>query len=710
MSSQSAHNSGPDDTQIAPSDTFGANLKRQQWQDLDEEAQDLWEQLSSVAKDIITARATSNDSARPPRPDNHPPTPPTPSGNIHTMSIHDITAHLHALEVGRDHVDDAYQANQHAETPAALSGQPKTSVTLTAGTAPTAGSEHSPENRRKEPQEPWDKFSSEPRRKVNSQHTKQPPTEYQDNMSSTTSHRPPSNRKSGSLVDRGANGGIAGQDSRKISGTGRTVTVTGICGHQIHDLEICNVGGVVDTQRGLVVVIMNQYAYSGKGETIHSSIQMENHQVGVDDKSRRIGGTQSINTPDDYTIPLYLIEGLTYMKLRPYTDYDWKILPHVTLTSDEPWNPPSSDEVAESEAARTYDPLPSLPTSSTDTNPVHDYSLEVIPRHTQLYRNMYDHGSAIDLDCTRGVAGADVRLVHRTSRTADITKVLGNYIPGLEICTVGALVQSLQGPAILFMQEYAYSGIGRTVHSWNQVSHGCPTHTFAFTLPQWGSGNDNVRIEVPQRTQFNSWSGCFADDRSLYSYDEPYDADYSENVIIPTCLRTKSNSHTDIDIILEMKDGVAHIQMKPYTDEELKNCDHRIVYLTSDESPPNNDLLDMVLTHVAKRGATRQDIMETPARHHGEMELVTIATTPVARNPGETESETLVVTNPHGETHASNRDDGIITNPHGETHASNRDDDIIEHIHKKPRHHTTMSSEKNMETGSSALPCKDNRR
>ena len=66
MSSQSAHNSGPDDTQIAPSDTYGANLNRQQWQDLDEESQELWEQLSSVAKDIITARATYNDSARPP--------------------------------------------------------------------------------------------------------------------------------------------------------------------------------------------------------------------------------------------------------------------------------------------------------------------------------------------------------------------------------------------------------------------------------------------------------------------------------------------------------------------------------------------------------------------------------------------------------------------------------------------------------------------
>ncbi len=87
------------------------------------------------------------------------------------------------------------------------------------------------------------------------------------------------------LVDRGANGGIAGDDVCIISDSGCQVDVQGIDNHQIVDIPIVTAGAVVNTQRGKVIIIMNQYAWKKKGKTIHSSHQMEWYKQDVDVKS-----------------------------------------------------------------------------------------------------------------------------------------------------------------------------------------------------------------------------------------------------------------------------------------------------------------------------------------------------------------------------------------------------------------------------------------
>ena len=119
-------------------------------------------------------------------------------------------------------------------------------------------------------------------------------------------------------------------------------------------------------------------------------------------------------------------------------------------------------------------------------------------------------------------------------------------------------------------------------------------------------------MEVPRSKKFNSWSGCFGDDRSLYSYDEPYNSDYSEHVIVSTCLRTTSTSNTEIEIILDIKDRTPHLRMQPYTDKEWKKYEHRVVYLISGEPFHINDLLDMVMTHVAERDPSGQNSTAPP--------------------------------------------------------------------------------------------------
>ena len=54
--------------------------------------------------------------------------------------------------------------------------------------------------------------------------------------------------KRGSLVDRGANGGLAGDDVRIVQTSERAVDVSGIDGHCVNNLPIVTAGGVVTSQ------------------------------------------------------------------------------------------------------------------------------------------------------------------------------------------------------------------------------------------------------------------------------------------------------------------------------------------------------------------------------------------------------------------------------------------------------------------------------
>ena len=55
----------------------------------------------------------------------------------------------------------------------------------------------------------------------------------------------------GSLIDRGANGGLAGSDVRFLERTGRTVSVTGIDNHELPGLDIVACAALLHTDRGL---------------------------------------------------------------------------------------------------------------------------------------------------------------------------------------------------------------------------------------------------------------------------------------------------------------------------------------------------------------------------------------------------------------------------------------------------------------------------
>ena len=142
------------------------------------------------------------------------------------------------------------------------------------------------------------------------------------------------------LVDSGANGIVAGEDCRFIGqcSVGRKVNVTGIDDHQMTDIKIGTVGSLAKSNRGDVIIIMNEAAHTGNHTTILSVLQPEHYGNLVAAKATEEKGRQKIITPEGYAFPLSVINGLACLKMRRHTDAEFDSPPHIVLTSDETWN------------------------------------------------------------------------------------------------------------------------------------------------------------------------------------------------------------------------------------------------------------------------------------------------------------------------------------------------------------------------------------
>ena len=90
--------------------------------------------------------------------------------------------------------------------------------------------------------------------------------------------------------------------------------------HQLTNINIITAAGVVESQRGPVVLIMHQCAHMPGGKTIHSSAQLESHGMTVDDRAISNGGHQRMMAPCGHVIPLQVCSGLVCMDICKPTD------------------------------------------------------------------------------------------------------------------------------------------------------------------------------------------------------------------------------------------------------------------------------------------------------------------------------------------------------------------------------------------------------
>ena len=141
------------------------------------------------------------------------------------------------------------------------------------------------------------------------------------------------------LVDHGANEGLAGSDMRGIHRTYRKIKIQDIDNHEVTGLDVVTAAILPNTPQGKAIGIFNEYAYLWKGSPIHSSVQLEWLQINVDETSVKVGGTQLINTLDQYSFPLPIKDGLAYAtSLGKPTDQDMDTYLHVFITSPDEWD------------------------------------------------------------------------------------------------------------------------------------------------------------------------------------------------------------------------------------------------------------------------------------------------------------------------------------------------------------------------------------
>ena len=93
------------------------------------------------------------------------------------------------------------------------------------------------------------------------------------------------NQSNHHLIDRGANGDLAGADMRVIHTTPRKINIVGIDDHELTGLNVVTAATLLDTQKGPIIGVFHEYAHLGKGRSIHAAGQMEWFNCQVDDRS-----------------------------------------------------------------------------------------------------------------------------------------------------------------------------------------------------------------------------------------------------------------------------------------------------------------------------------------------------------------------------------------------------------------------------------------
>ena len=81
------------------------------------------------------------------------------------------------------------------------------------------------------------------------------------------------NQSNHHLIDRGANGGLAGADMKVIHTTPRKINIVGIDDHELTGLNVVTAAALLDTQKGPIIGIFHEYAHLGQGRSIHGALE-----------------------------------------------------------------------------------------------------------------------------------------------------------------------------------------------------------------------------------------------------------------------------------------------------------------------------------------------------------------------------------------------------------------------------------------------------
>ena len=199
----------------------------------------------------------------------------------------------------------------------------------------------------------------------------------------------------GALVDSGANGGMAGMDTRVLATVPHAhVDITSLGGSILKWLPLIQCASVVDTvDEGKIVLIMSQYAHKPDSKTLHSKSQIESFGSLVHDSAVSAGGHQVIVTHEGYVIPLHVRNGLCYMDMYSASNSDLDQYTHVFLTSDTPWNPDIVDDEFFFDASNSLLSVPSVQEWRDARDPRVDATGEM------YFLDLHSHDQPITQEC-----------------------------------------------------------------------------------------------------------------------------------------------------------------------------------------------------------------------------------------------------------------------------------------------------------------------
>ena len=195
---------------------------------------------------------------------------------------------------------------------------------------------------------------------------------YQVNMTlqyrASLHHRDPTSAFT-SLIDRGANGSIAGGNMRVITWLDASVDLSGIDNHTLRNLRMVVAAGVARSNKGNVLLVAHHMAYMPDGRTILSPGQLEHRGCKIEDRSKKVTGKHPyLETPTGFIVPIAIRKGLPYIQLRFPSDKEIDELPRVEITSPQQWDP----RILDNDVDETWYDNNSPEDGPPSTDPVND--------------------------------------------------------------------------------------------------------------------------------------------------------------------------------------------------------------------------------------------------------------------------------------------------------------------------------------------------
>ena len=106
----------------------------------------------------------------------------------------------------------------------------------------------------------------------------------------------------------------------------------------------------------------------------------------------------------------------------------------------------------------------SIHTSDDDASDISNVLSIKRSRQIQVcQRYLFQHGA------NGGLAGSDVRVIHKTHRKINIQGIDNHEVTGLDVVTAATLLNTSQRKVIGIFNEYVYLGKGSSIHSSGQL-------------------------------------------------------------------------------------------------------------------------------------------------------------------------------------------------------------------------------------------------